>query len=70
MQAYFAQTPQAAQARAVLETAGKELAIQNLGAVRTIFHNYVQAAFNGEMEPAAAMAAAQSEADAALEDFR
>ncbi|MCG8479250.1 MAG: ABC transporter substrate-binding protein [Spirochaetales bacterium] len=70
MQTYFAQTPQAAQARAVLETAGKELAIQNLGAVRTIFHNYVQAAFNGEIEPAAAMAAAQSEADAALEDFR
>lgn len=70
MQAYISENPQAGQTRDVLATAGKELAVQNLGEVRNIFHNYLQAAFNGEMEPAEAMEMAQQEADAALEDFR
>lgn len=70
MVTYIEENPQALQTREALENAGKELAVQNLGEVRTIFHNYLQAAFNGETEPAAAMAQAQSEADAALEDFR
>lgn len=70
MQTYIADNPQAGQTRDVLATAGKELALQNLGEVRNIFHNYLQAAFNGEMSPEAAMEEAQQEADAALEDFR
>lgn len=70
MQAYISENPQAGATRAILANAGKELAVQNLGEVRNIFHSYIQAAFNGEQAPAAAMAAAQSEADAALEAFR
>jgi sn-glycerol 3-phosphate transport system substrate-binding protein len=70
MQEYVAENPQAAQVLGVLTDAGKELAVQNLGQVRNIFHNYLQSAFNDEMEPAEAMAMAQSEADAALADFR
>jgi sn-glycerol 3-phosphate transport system substrate-binding protein len=70
MQTYISENPQAGQTRDVLATAGKELAVQNLGEVRNIFHNYLQAAYNGEMSPAEAMATAQEEADAALEDFR
>lgn len=67
---YVEENPQALQTREALESAGKELALQNLGQVRTIFHNYLQAAFNGDMSADEAMAQAQQEADAALEDFR
>lgn len=70
MRDYVAENPQAGQMLEVLAGAGKELAIQNLGQVRSIFHSYIQAAFNGETTPAQAMADAQREADAALEDFR
>ncbi len=70
MQAYISENPQAGQTRDALATAGKELAVQNLGEVRNIFHSYLQAAFNGELDAAQAMASAQTEADAALEDFR
>ncbi|MFW6212950.1 MAG: ABC transporter substrate-binding protein [Spirochaetota bacterium] len=70
MQAYISENPQAGQTRDVLATAGKELAVQNLGEVRNIFHNYLQAAINGEMSADEAMEMAQEEADAALEDFR
>ncbi|HKK48906.1 MAG TPA: ABC transporter substrate-binding protein [Alkalispirochaeta sp.] len=70
MQAYISQNPQAGQTRDVLATAGKELSVQNLGEVRNIFHNHLQAAINGDMEPAAAMAEAQRAADEALADFR
>lgn len=70
MREYISENPQAGETREILADAGKELALQNLGQVRTIFHNYLQAAINGEMTAAAAMAAAQEEADAALEDFR
>ncbi|MFP4378543.1 MAG: ABC transporter substrate-binding protein, partial [Spirochaetales bacterium] len=67
---YISENPQAGMTRDVLATAGKELAVQNLNEVRNIFHGYIQAAFNGEMSPETAMATAQQEADAALEDFR
>ncbi|MDC7124015.1 MAG: ABC transporter substrate-binding protein [Spirochaetales bacterium] len=70
MKAYSAEHPQVAKIKDILADAGKELAIQNLGQVRSIFHNYIQAAFNGEMTAAEAMAKAQEEADAALADFK
>ena len=70
MQRYIAENPQADQTRAVLEQAGKEMSLQNLAEVRTIFHNHIQSAFNGEETPSRAMAQAQREADAALADFR
>ena len=69
MQAYVAEVPQALATRDALQYAGAELATQNLGRVRGIFHDYIQRAINGEMGAAEAMAAAQAEADAALEDF-
>lgn len=70
MKAYTAENPQVGQVQAALAKAGKELSLQNLGEVRTIFHSTIQAAYNGEMSPAEAMAKAQKEADAALADFR
>jgi sn-glycerol 3-phosphate transport system substrate-binding protein len=70
MKEYVSTNPQAGETRSILAAAGKELALQNLGQVRSIFHNYLQAAINGEMSAAAAMRSAQQEADAALEDFR
>ncbi len=69
MQAYVVEVPQALATRDALEFAGAELATQNLGQVRGIFHDYIQRAINGEMTAADAMAAAQVEADAALADF-
>jgi len=69
MQAYLVDVPQALDTRDALEFAGAELATQNLGQVRGIFHDYIQRAINGEMTAADAMAAAQAEADAALADF-
>jgi len=69
MQAYVAEVPQALATRDALQYAGAELATQNLGQVRGIFHDYLQRAINGEMGAAEAMAAAQAEADAALADF-
>lgn len=70
LKAYIAEHPQVLQVQQALASAGKEMALQNLGEVRSIFHSYIQAAFNGEMSAAQAMAQAQAEADAALEDFR
>ncbi len=70
MQEYLAEVPQAAMTRDALQYAQAELSVQNLGEVRNIFHDYLQRAYNGEMTPAEAMAAAQAEADAALEPFR
>ncbi|MCB9133941.1 MAG: ABC transporter substrate-binding protein [Anaerolineales bacterium] len=69
MKAYVANVPQALQARDALQYAEGELAIQDLGEVRTIFHNYIQKAFNGEMSATDAMNAAQTESEAALEPF-
>ena len=70
MQAYIEEVPQAAMTRDALQYADIELSVQNLGEVRNIFHDYLQRAYNGEMSPADAMAAAQAEADEALELFR
>ncbi len=67
---YLAENPQAAQLRDMLPFAGAEMSLQNLGEVRSIFHTHLQAAINGEETPAEAMAAAQQEAEAALEPFR
>jgi len=69
MLAHTAEVPQSLAARDALQYAGAELATQNLGTVRGIFHDYLQRAYNGEMTAAEAMAAAQTEADAALVDF-
>ena len=69
MKAYVETVPQALATRDALQYAGAELAVQNLGQVRGIFHDYIQRAINGEMAAADAMAAAQVEADAALADF-
>lgn len=69
MQEYTVKVPQALQARDALQYAQGELSIQGLGGVRTIFHSYIQKAFNGEMSAADAMAAAQTEAEAALQPF-
>jgi len=70
MQSYLGDVPQAADARDALQYAGAEFAVQNLGEVRNIFHDYLQRAYNGEMTPEEAMAAAQADADAALDAFR
>ena len=69
MVTYVEEVPQALATRDALEFSGAELATQNLGLVRGIFHDYIQRAINGEMAAAEAMAAAQVEADAALADF-
>ena len=69
MQTYVAEVPQALDTRDALQYAGAELAVQNLGQVRGIFHDYIQRAINGEMSAGDAMAAAQVEAEAALADF-
>jgi sn-glycerol 3-phosphate transport system substrate-binding protein len=66
---YAAKVPQALQARDAIMYAEGELAIQNLGQVRSIFHNYIQKAFNGEMTAQDAMDAAQAEAETALVPF-
>ena len=69
MVSYIAGVPQALDTRDALEYAGAELATQNLGEVRTIFHDYIQRAINGEMGAEEAMQAAQMEAEEALADF-
>ena len=70
MKAYTAKVPQALATRDVLQYAGAEFSVQNLGEVRNIFHDYLQKAYNGEMTPEEAMAAAQADAEAALADFK
>jgi len=70
MKAYIEKTPQAADTRDVLQYAGKEFSVQDLGEVRNIFHDYLQKAYNGEMSAAEAMAAAQKAADEALAPFK
>jgi len=69
MKAYIATVPQALQARDALSYAQGELAIQDMGEVRGIFHSYIQKAINGEMSATDAMNAAQAEAEAALQPF-
>jgi sn-glycerol 3-phosphate transport system substrate-binding protein len=67
--AYAQEVPQAAAARDALQYAEAELAIQNLGEVRGIFHEYLQKAFNGEISAEEAMAQAQADAEEALQPF-
>ena len=69
MKTYTADVPQALATRDALQHAGTELSIQNLGQVRNIFHDYLQRAYSGDMTAAEAMAAAQSEAEAAMADY-
>jgi len=69
MKTYAADVPQALDTRDALQFAGTELSIQNLGQVRGIFHDYLQRAYSGDMIAAEAMAAAQSEAEAAMADY-
>lgn len=69
-QDYVAATPQAQVAADALQYAQAEFSVENLGQVRTILHDYIHKAINGEMSIADAMAAAQVDADAALEPFR
>ncbi|MBS1251447.1 MAG: sn-glycerol-3-phosphate-binding periplasmic protein UgpB [Anaerolineales bacterium] len=70
MQDYITEVSQYADMRDAVQYAGAELSVQNLGEVRNIFHNYLQAAFNGEMSPEEAMAQAQKESEEALEPFK
>jgi sn-glycerol 3-phosphate transport system substrate-binding protein len=70
MKEHITAVPQAGEAKDVLQYAGAEFSVQNLGEVRNIFHDYLQQAYNGELSAAEAMAAAQADADAALADFK
>ncbi len=70
LKTYAAENPQVMMVKDVLADAGKEFSLQNLGQIRNIFHSYLQKAYNKELSPAAAMKAAQKEADEALADFR
>ncbi len=70
MKEYLAKVPQAAAARDAMNYAGKEMSVQNLGKVRSIFENYLQQAFNGKISAAEAMQKAQVEADAALKPYK
>jgi hypothetical protein len=49
-----------------MDVAGREFSVQSLAQVRDILHAHILAVLNGEEEPAAAMEAAQTEADAIL----
>jgi sn-glycerol 3-phosphate transport system substrate-binding protein len=70
MKDYIAKVPQALETRDALKYAGKEMSLQDLGKVRDIYQNNLQEALNGKMTPEAAMQKAQSEADAALKEFK
>ncbi|MCA9908461.1 MAG: extracellular solute-binding protein, partial [Anaerolineae bacterium] len=67
---YASANPQADEARASVDFAAREFSVQSLGDVRDIFHAEILAVLNGEMEPAAAMAAAQEQADQVLSIFK
>lgn len=70
MKDYIAKVPQAAETRDALKYAGKEMSLQDLGKVRDIYQNYLQLALNGKMSPEDAMNKAQTEAEAALKEFK
>jgi sn-glycerol 3-phosphate transport system substrate-binding protein len=67
---YVANTPQAAEAAATIDVAGRELSVQSLGQVRDEFHGHILDVLNGVATPADAMAAAQTEADDILSMFK
>ncbi len=66
-QNYVAEVPQAAEAAATIDVAGREFSTQSLNDVRNIFHGYILKVLNEEMSPADAMAAAQTEVRRDLE---
>ncbi|MBI5957084.1 MAG: ABC transporter substrate-binding protein [Chloroflexi bacterium] len=68
--AYIAENPQAADAAATIDVAGREFSVQSLAAVRDILHAHVFDVLNGVATPEDAMAAAQTEADEALSMFK
>jgi sn-glycerol 3-phosphate transport system substrate-binding protein len=68
--AYVADNPQAAEAAATIDVAGRELSVQSLGQVRDEFHAHILDVLNGTATPADAMAAAQTEADDILSMFK
>ncbi|MFP4644475.1 MAG: ABC transporter substrate-binding protein [Spirochaetales bacterium] len=68
-QDYLEEVPQMAEMRDILDYAEAELAVQNLGEVRDIFHDYIQQAYNGDLGPEEAMSRAQEDADEAMEPF-
>lgn len=70
LQAYIKENPQVREIQNILSSAGKEFSVQNLGEVRTIFHKYLEATYNGEYDAETAMELAQKEADKALSDFK
>ncbi|MCL4250906.1 MAG: ABC transporter substrate-binding protein [Anaerolineae bacterium] len=67
---YAGANPQADEARASVDFAAREFSVQSLGDVRDVFHAEILAVLNGELEPAAAMAAAQEQADQILSIFK
>lgn len=68
-QDYLSEVPQMGDVRDALEHAEAELAVQNLGEVRDIFHDYLQRAYNGELSAEEAMSQAQEDAEEAMEPF-
>ena len=70
MKNHLQEVPQAAKVKDLLQYAGPEFACHDLAQVRNIFHKYLQAAYNGQMTPKAAMDQAQKEAQAILKDFQ
>lgn len=68
--AYTAEVPQAMDIAKALTHAKTELSTQALAQVRTVFHKYLQAAFNGQLDAKAAMDTAQAEAEKILADYK
>jgi sn-glycerol 3-phosphate transport system substrate-binding protein len=69
-QAYIAENPQAAEAAATIEVAGREFSVQSLGTVRDALHAHILDVLNGAATPEDAMTAAQTEADDLLSMFK
>ena len=70
MKQHLKEVPQAAKVKELLKYAGPEFSCHDLAQVRSIFHKYLQAAYNGQMSPKEAMDKAQKEAQAILKDFQ
>ncbi len=69
-QEYAAANPQVDQAAATLDNAVREFSVQSLADVRTVLHTQILAVLNGEVDPATAMATAQTGADEILSIFK
>jgi sn-glycerol 3-phosphate transport system substrate-binding protein len=67
---YVAQNPQAAEAAATIDVAGREFSVQQLNDVRNSLHSYILNVLNLETTPADAMADAQNDADQILSKYR